>query len=87
MPRAEGQSFPKIAERLSITQSTSHYRFKRYEQAGDPIPFFRAWVRVLAAAGLRIDQACRARRSDVDLLAKTVRVGHAKTRRVSAQSS
>jgi integrase len=36
-------------------------------------------VRLLCAAGLRIDEACRTRRCDVDLIAKRLRVGHAKT--------
>jgi hypothetical protein len=40
---------------------------------------FRVWVRALCAIGLRIDEACRARRSDVDLVAGCLRVGHAKT--------
>jgi len=77
--REQGLSYPQIAVRLSISRSTAHYRQARYEQAGDPIPFFRVWVRLLCAAGLRIDEACRARRSDVDLIAKCLRVGHAKT--------
>ena len=68
--RGQGLSYPQIAARLSISPSTAHYRQVRYEQAGDPIPFFRVWVRMLCAAGLRIDEACRARRSDVDLIAK-----------------
>jgi integrase len=33
----------------------------------------------LCAAGLRIDEACRARRCDVDLIANCLRVGQAKT--------
>ena len=77
--RAQGLSFPQIAARLSIVRSTAHYRYRRYEQAAEPVPFFRVWVRVLCAAGLRIDEACRSRRHDVDLIAKTIRVGHAKT--------
>jgi len=72
-------SYSQIARRLSISVSTAHYRQSRYEQAGDRVPFFRVWVRMLCAAGLRIDEACRARRSDVDLIAKCLRVGHAKT--------
>lgn len=56
-----------------------HYRLTRHEQAGEPIPHFRTWVHVLCAAGLRIDEACRARRCDVDLIAGCIRVGHAKT--------
>ena len=31
--------------------STAHYRQARYEQAGEPDPFFRIWVRLLCAAG------------------------------------
>ena len=77
--RAEGHSYPMIAKRLSIALSTAHYRESRYEQAGDPIPFFRAWVRLLCATGLRIDEACRTRRCDVDVIAKRLRVGQAKT--------
>jgi integrase len=77
--RAEGHSYPTIARRLSIALSTAHYRQSRFEQAGDPIPFFRIWVRLLCAAGLRIDEACRTRRCDVDVVAKRVRVGEAKT--------
>ncbi len=77
--RATGLSYPKIAKRLSISMSTAHYRQSRFEQAGDPIPFVRVWVRLLCAAGLRIDEACRARRCDVDLIANCLRVGHAKT--------
>ena len=77
--RAKGHSYPTIAKRLSIALSTAHYRQSRYEQAGDPIPFFRVWVRLLCATGLRIDEACRTRRCDVDVVAKRVRVGQAKT--------
>jgi len=77
--RGQGMSYPQIAARLSISVSTAHYRQSRYEQAADPIPFFRVWVRILCAAGLRIDEACRARRSDVDVIAMRLRVGHAKT--------
>lgn len=77
--RSEGLTYPQIASRLSIALSTAHYRQSRYEQAGDPVPFFRVWVRVLCAAGLRIDEACRARRCDVDLIANCLHVGHAKT--------
>ena len=77
--RAEGHSYPTIANRLSIALSTAHYRQSRYEQAGDPIPFFRVWVRLLCAAGLRIDEACRTRRCDIDVIANRVRVGQAKT--------
>ena len=77
--RRDGLTYPQIASRLSIALSTAHYRQKRYELAGDPIPFYRVWVRVLCAAGLRIDEACRARRCDVDLIANCLRVGQAKT--------
>jgi len=77
--RSEGLTYPQIASRLSIALSTAHYRQSRYEQAGNPIPFFRLWVRVLCAAGLRIDEACRTRRCDVDLIAKSLHVGQAKT--------
>jgi integrase len=77
--RATGLSYPKIAKHLSISMSTAHYRQARYEQAADPIPFFRVWLRLLCAAGLRIDEACRTRRCDVDVVAKRLRVGHAKT--------
>jgi len=77
--RGQGMSYPQIAARLSISVSTAHYRQSRYEQAADPIAFFRVWVRILCAAGLRIDEACRARRSDVDVIAMCLRVGHAKT--------
>ena len=77
--RATGLSYPKIAKRLSISMSTAHYRQARYERAADPIPFFRVWLRLLCAAGLRIDEACRTRRCDVDVIAKRVRVGQAKT--------
>ena len=45
--RSEGLTYPQIASTLSIALSTAHYRQSRYEQAGDPIPFFRVWVRVL----------------------------------------
>jgi len=76
--RQRGMTYPEIAKHLSISLSTAHYRYTRVEQA-DPVPFFRAWVRVLCAAGLRIDEACRARRCDVDLIAGCLRVGHAKT--------
>ena len=64
-------------ERLSISMSTAHYRQSRFEQAGDPIPFFRVWARMLCAAGLRIDEACRSRRCDIDIVAKRVHVGQA----------
>ncbi|MEA2189102.1 MAG: hypothetical protein QOK16_4113, partial [Solirubrobacteraceae bacterium] len=77
--RRQGLSYPAIAERLSIATSTAHYRQSRYEQSCDPIPSTRIWVRLLCAAGLRIDEACRVRRSDIDLIAKRVRVGQAKT--------
>ena len=77
--RRQGLTYPEIAERLSIATSTAHYRQSRYEQARDPIPFIRVWARLLCAAGLRIDEACRLRRSDVDLIAKRLRVGQAKT--------
>jgi integrase len=77
--RAQAIPYKEIAARLSISISTAHYRQSRFEQAGDPIPFVRVWVRLLCAAGLRIDEACRARRSDVDRIAKCLRVGHAKT--------
>jgi integrase len=77
--RREGLTYPQIASRLSIALSTAHYRQSRDEQAGDPIPFFRVWMRVLCAAGLRIDEACRARRCDVELIANCLRVGQAKT--------
>ena len=73
--RSEGLTYPQIASRLSIALSTAHYRQSRYEQAGNPIPFFRLWVRVLCAAGLRIDEACRTRRCDIDLIAKSLHVG------------
>ncbi|MFP5364637.1 MAG: tyrosine-type recombinase/integrase [Thermoleophilia bacterium] len=77
--RRQGVPYKEIAARLSISISTAHYRQSRYEQAGDPIPFVRVWVRLLCAAGLRIDEACRTRRRDVDLIANCLRVGHAKT--------
>jgi integrase len=77
--RATGLSYPQIAQRLSISMSTAHYRQSRYEQATEPIPFFRIWLRLLCAAGLRIDEACRTRRCDVDVIAKRLRVGQAKT--------
>jgi integrase len=77
--RREGLSYPEIAARLSIAVSTAHHRSTRYQQAAHPIPFFRVWVRILCAAGLRIDEACRTRRCDVDLIAKLVRVQDAKT--------
>lgn len=77
--RQQGLTYPEIAAGLSISLSTAHHRYTRFEQAGDPVPFFRAWVRVLCAAGLRIDEACRARRCDVDLVAKHLRVRDAKT--------
>ena len=57
--RRQGLTYTAIAERLSISMSTAYYRQSRYEQAGDPIPFLRVWVRLLCAAGLRIDEACR----------------------------
>ena len=59
--------------------STSHYRVSRFEQAGDPIPFFRVLVRLLCAAGLRIDEAWRTRRCDIEVIAKRVHAGQAKT--------
>jgi len=77
--RAQGLIYREIADRLSISVTTVHYRLTRHQQAGEPIPQFRTWVRVLCAAGLRIDEACRARRCDVDLIAGCLRVGHAKT--------
>jgi len=77
--RQQGLTYSEIAARLSISLSTAHHRYTRVEQAGDPVPFFRVWVRVLCAAGLRIDEACRARRCDVDLVAKHLRVHDAKT--------
>ena len=77
--RAQDVPYKEIGARLSISISTAHYRQSRYDQAGDPIPFVRVWVRLLCAAGLRIDEACRARRCDVDLIANCLRVGHAKT--------
>ena len=77
--RAEGQTYQQIADRLQISLSTAHHRQARYEQAGEPIAYFRIWVRTLCAIGLRVDEACRARRSDVDLIAGCLRVGHAKT--------
>ena len=77
--RRQGLTYPEIAERLSIATSTAHYRQSRYEQARNPVPFFRVWARLLCAAGLRIDEACRVRRCDVDLIAKRLRVGQAKT--------
>ena len=77
--RRQGLTYPQIAERLSIAASTAHYRQARYEQSRDPIPRTRIWVRLLCAAGLRIDEACRVRRSDVDLIAKRLQVRQAKT--------
>jgi integrase len=77
--RRQGLTYPEIAARLSISLSTAHHRYTRFAQAGDPVPFFRVWVRVLCAAGLRIDEACRARRCDVDLVARHLRVCDAKT--------
>jgi integrase len=77
--RAKGLSYPKIAKRLTISMSTAHYRQSRYEQAAHPIPFFRVWLRLLCAAGLRIDEACRTRRCDIDVIGKRVLVGQAKT--------
>ena len=77
--RRQGLGYPEIAERLSIAVSTAYYRQARYEQAGDPIPYVRCWVRLLWAAGLRIDEACGVRRCDVDVIRKRVRVGQAKT--------
>lgn len=77
--RRQGLSYPAIAERLAIATSTACYRQSRYQQSRDPIPFTRIWVRLLCAAGLRIDEACRVRRSDVDLITKRVCVGEAKT--------
>ena len=61
--RGQGLSYPQIAARLSISRSTALYRQSRFEHAGDPIPFLRVWVRLLCAAGLRIDEACRVRRA------------------------
>jgi integrase len=40
---------------------------------------FGCWVRLLWAAGLRMDEACGVRRCDVDVIRKRVRVGQAKT--------
>lgn len=77
--RAEGHTYQQIADRLQISLSTAHYRQDRYEQAGEPVGYVRVWVRALCAIGLRIDEACRARRGDVDLIAGCLRVGHAKT--------
>jgi hypothetical protein len=77
--RETGVTYAQIAARLSISLSTARYRQSRYEQASDPIPFFRVSVRLLCAAGLRIDEACRTRRCDVDLIAKRLNVGRAKT--------
>ena len=77
--RRQGLTYPTIAARLSIATSTACYRQSRYEQAGDPIPFVRVWVRLLWAAGLRIDEACGVRRCDVDLIRKRLSVGQAKT--------
>ena len=77
--RRQGLTYPQIAERLSIATSTAHYRQARYEQSRDRIPRTRIWVRLLCAAGLRIDEACRVRRSDVDLIAKRLQVRQAKT--------
>ena len=36
---------------MSIAVSTAHHRYTRYQRAGDPIPFFRVWVRVCAPPG------------------------------------
>jgi len=72
--REQGMIYREIAERLSISVATVHYRLTRHREAGEPIPLFRSWVRVLCAAGLRIDEACRARRGDVDLIAGCIRV-------------
>jgi integrase len=77
--RRQALPYKEIATRLSISISTAHYRQSRYEQASEPVPFVRIWVRLLCAAGLRIDEACRTRRCDVDLIASCLRVGHAKT--------
>jgi len=77
--RADGQSYQLIADQLGISLSTAHYRQGRYEHAGEPVSYFRVWVRALCAIGLRIDEACRARRSDVDLVAGCLRVGQSKT--------
>jgi integrase len=77
--RAEGRSYQQIAGQLGISLSTAHYRQGRNEHAAEPVSYFRVWVRALCAIGLRIDEACRARRSDVDLVAGCLRVGHAKT--------
>jgi hypothetical protein len=49
--RREGLTYPQIASRLSIALSTAHYRQSRYEQAGDPIPFFRVWGARLVRCG------------------------------------
>ncbi len=77
--RADGQSYQLIARPTGISLSTAHYRQARYEQAAEPVAYFRVWVRALCAIGLRIDEACRARRSDVDLVAGCLRVGQSKT--------
>ena len=63
----------------SASASRPRNRQGRYEHAAAPVSYFRVWVRALCAIGLRIDEACRARRSDVDLVAGCLRVGHAKT--------
>jgi integrase len=77
--RTRGLTYQQIADELAIGVSTAHHRYARYEHAGEPIAFFRIWVRALCAIGLRIDEACHARRRDVDLVAMCLRVGHAKT--------
>jgi len=67
--RTRGLTYQQIADELAIGVSTAHHRYARYEHAGEPIAFFRIWVRALCAIGLRIDEACHARRRDVDLVA------------------
>lgn len=51
----------------------------RLDRRAAGIPRFRVWVRLLCAAGLRIDEACRTRRCDIEVVAKRLRVGQAKT--------
>ena len=77
--RAQGDTYQQIADHLQIAISTVHYRLVRFAQATEPVAYFRIWVRALATVGLRIDEACRARRCDVDLLAGCLHVAHAKT--------
>jgi len=47
--RGQGLSYPQIAVR---------YRQSRYEQAGDPIPFFRIWVRMLSTPSGSPQRCC-----------------------------